>query len=172
MLLGRALSRAVEAPWSVWRRLVLAVAAVLALYMDGETTLQTVRKELESVRNKNHLVVDPRLRGLTNEMVYFVGLPGENRVLGRADWAHDEWLYGQFERLRAAPPRAVWLRPGLTTGPIRVVVVPENPPYPIPINPPVVPGLSESLPELGYERRFNIGRYQIWMRRRAEVRLR
>ena len=53
--------------------------------------------------------------------IFFVDLPGANRVHGRIDLVYDPWLYPVFESIGLAEPRSIWLEQALATGPVRVV---------------------------------------------------
>ena len=64
-------------------------------------------------------------------------------------------------RLRS--PARSRLREALTTS-VRLVVVPVDPPLVFPTNPPVLPGLGESLPNLGYRLSMTRGRFRVWER--------
>lgn len=166
LLTGRALSRAVETRRPAWR--VFPIAAVVLLFaVEDLAFLERVfRQRLATAASLSSLLREPTLRGRRREETYFVGLPQYNRLVGRQDLAHDEWLYGQFERARQAEPRSQWLLPEFTRGPIRFVIIPQDPPIAIPQDPPVIPGLFVSLKDLGFDRIGEIGRFRIWERRR------
>ena len=166
VLVGRSLAR-VTGPGQATRRVwLVAVAALVVLGPD----LWSLKNEVS-----HHVMQEVWLRGLLDNLrrvgvqpsreIYFAGLPGLNRRFGRLDLAHDEWLYGLFERVGAADPRSTWLRPALL-GTVRVVVVPVDPPIAFPTNPPILPGLRESLPALGYDPVLAAGRYRVWGRHR------
>lgn len=167
ILLGRSLSRLLEFRISTMRSVAVGVAAILAFLPGlffGVRSLLTValhRRELIA------LLTDLQLRGVDSRSIYFVGLPELNRFYGHSEWVHDEWLYGRFERIKAAPPRAVWLLPALTTGPVRVVVIPVNPPFAFPLDPPVIPGLTAPLPALGFQFAYQVGRFKVWEKRKS-----
>jgi hypothetical protein len=167
ILAGRALAFAVEGVVSRTNSIGLGVAAVVILGLGLWGVLVTDRKSFANHAMLFEVLNSPRLKGRPRDQIYFVGLPQYNRLFGRLDLAHDEWLYGMFERAAAAEPREYWLRPELTSGSIRVVIVPNDPPFPFPVDPPVVPGLSEPLPRLGYDKVNTIGRFQVWERRRS-----
>jgi hypothetical protein len=165
VLVGRGLAR-VSGPGEATRRAwLVGVAALAVLGFD----LWMLKREVSF-----HFAHEVRLRRLlaalpsdvrSTRQIYFAGLPGSNRRFGRLDLAHDEWLYGLFERVGAADPRSTWLRPALLSS-VRVVVVPVDPPIAFPTDPPIIPGLRESLPALGYAPVFSAGRYRVWGRRR------
>ncbi len=87
---------------------------------------------------------------------YFVGRPGLNRLHGRIDLVHDDWLYPVFESIRKAEPRSRWLRPILTSGTVRVLVLESDNPR--------VEGIAETLPALGYMSAVRIGSFLVWIR--------
>ena len=47
---------------------------------------------------------------------YFTDRPGLNRLDGRLELVHDNWLYPVFESLRLAEPRSAWLGAGCAPG--------------------------------------------------------
>jgi len=51
------------------------------------------------------------------------------------------------------------MRQGLTNGEVRLVVVPLDPPFAMDVDPPVPPGLRESLPDLGYDFVMGLNRF-------------
>jgi hypothetical protein len=109
------------------------------------------RAALQAVRNH------PPLRHRGNDAVYFVDRPEYNRLYGNQRLAHDEFVYGAFEAVGAAEPRSRWLRSALVkTGAVHVVVVPDARA--------TIPGLRESLPELGYRLVGQSGVYRVWER--------
>src|SRR5262249_4748069 len=142
VLVGRALDRTLASPTRGWRAALIGLMALLVLGEDLNDAYRAARRGLANWVMLKRLVDDPRLREASRD-IYFVGLPQYNRLIGRGDLAHDEWLYGLFERAAAAESRRRWLRPELTTGAVRLVVVPQDPPFVMPLDPPVVPGLSE-----------------------------
>ncbi|MHC5540119.1 hypothetical protein ACYOEI_18015 [Singulisphaera rosea] len=167
VLLGRALSRIVAVPQGGrWRIVPLGIAAVAILVADFDSLHRSVESKLGNVASLNALFREPRFRPGSVEEVYFAGQPQYNRLAGRAELAHDEWLYGQFENARMAEPRTRWLRSEFAKGSIRYVIVPVDPPFAMELDPPVIPGLSESLPELGYDLIFNVGRFKVWEKHR------
>ena len=119
-----------------------------------------------TAENVRALLRDPRISGrYGRNSIYFAALPQYNRLVGRADLVHDEFAYGLFERASMATPRSSWLRPELVSGPVRLILVPVDPPHPMIMNPPHICGLNESLPDLGYRMTFQLGRFQVWERR-------
>ena len=87
---------------------------------------------------------------------FFVGRPGDNRVNGRLDLVYDDWLYPVFESIHLAEPRSMWLRRALTAGSVHFVVNNSDGQD--------VDGIGQSLPLLGYSRRFQIGPFFVWER--------
>ena len=75
--------------------------------------------------------------------IFFVDLPGANRVHGRIDLVYDPWLYPVFESIGLAEPRSIWLEQALATGPVRVVATTSSRTE--------IDGLKRTLPELGYQ---------------------
>ena len=69
---------------------------------------------------------------------------------------YDEWLYPVFERMGLAQPRAIWLSRILTSGSIRFVVNTSDAPR--------LDGIAESLPALGYARKYHVGPFYAWER--------
>ena len=101
-------------------------------------------KESASRRRAEHAALAQifRYAGPTSSAYFFVDRPGLNRVHGRLDLVYDDWLYPVFESRRLAEPRSRWLRPMLTAGPVRVVVLDSVATR--------VDGISETLTELGF----------------------
>jgi hypothetical protein len=164
VLAARTAAAAFEGPARAWRVVPVALVMLAVLADDLRSVLSDARRHVASVFALRAVAHDLRARGRAPGEVYFVALPQYNRVLGRAELIHDEWLYGMFERVGAAEPRALWLRPTLTDGPVRTVIVPRDPPFPMPLRPPVVPGLYDPLPRLGYALVATRGRFQVWER--------
>jgi hypothetical protein len=90
------------------------------------------------------------------EQFFFVDRPGDNRLNGRPDLVYDDWLYPVFESVKMAEPRSIWLLARLTRGSVRCVVNTSDKPQ--------IPGLSETLPELGFMRRIQVGPFFVWER--------
>ena len=88
--------------------------------------------------------------------VFFVDLPGLNRVHGREDLVYDPWLYPVFESIGLAEPRSVWLARALSSGPVHVVAAASSRPQ--------IDGLKRTLPELGYRGGQKVGPFFIWTR--------
>ena len=85
--------------------------------------------------------------------IFFVDLPGANRLHGRLDLVYDPWLYPVFESIGLAEPRSIWLEQAISTGPVRVVVSTTKQPS--------IDGLERTLSELGYEDAIRVGDYFI-----------
>ncbi|HWE36009.1 MAG TPA: glycosyltransferase family 39 protein [Isosphaeraceae bacterium] len=157
VLVARALDRVVSSG-SGWRLgpVVLASAALLAADVRlVRISAGNRAKDREALRT---LLADPALG--PRESRYFVAVPQYNRLYGRAELAHDDWLYSSFEAVGAAEPRSGWLRSALTTGPVRRVVVANDPHR----DPMLVEGLAEPLPLLGYRKVDRFGRFDLWER--------
>jgi hypothetical protein len=88
---------------------------------------------------------------------FFAGRPGWNRVHGRLDLVYDDWLYPAFESIHLAEPRSNWLRAALTRGAVHAVVTTSDSPR--------IDGLGQTLKDLGYVARFQLGPYFVWERR-------
>jgi hypothetical protein len=142
----------------------VAVGAALMLFL-ADARLVAIsathrRQEREALRA---MLADPRIRIESPEGLYFVGYPQHNRVHGRGELAHDEWLYNAYEAVGAAEPREAWLKSALTRGLVRIVVVPLDGRRTLR----EVPGVTEDLPTLGYAPLASFGRYRAWARREA-----
>lgn len=163
LLAGRSFDRLLTAVASEpsarqWARLGPAAAALLVLMAaDLRWVGQTERARIEERAVLAAMSTDAAVSHLPPEARYFVGRHHLNRLFGRAALIHDDWLYGAFEQIEAAPPRDAWLRAALTEGPIRQVVIPGGGQ--------TVPGIADPLPELGYEQVARHGELQVWERR-------
>ncbi len=153
ILTARALERAL-ANVALPRALVPLVLAslitlanpVLILYSPvSRRYVENVAKEMIFDRMKT-----PR------QQFFFVDRPGDNRLNGRPDLVYDDWLYPVFESVKMAEPRSIWLLVRLTSGSVRCVVNTSDTPQ--------IPGLSETLPELGFIRRIQVGPFFVWER--------
>jgi hypothetical protein len=159
---GRALDRVVRAEQSVWRRIPIVLAGVLVVLVAGRAVGIGIQTRLAFQADLLALQTHPKVAGRPPDSIYFAGgLQPYNRRFGRADLAHDEWLYGAFERIDHIEPRALWLRGALANGSIRLVVVPSDGPLP----PGFLAGLNEPLADLGYEREARVGPNELWERR-------
>ncbi len=153
VLTARALSRAFDGATSIRQTIPTAMAALAVL---GSALMDV--KEAASRRRADHAAL-ARIFDYARQppsAFYFVNRPGLNRVHGRLDLVHDDWLYPVFESLRLAEPRARWLRPMLAGGPVRVVVVDSETAR--------LDGIPETLPALGYLSAVRIGPFLVWTR--------
>ena len=152
ILAARALARAVQRPLPT--RAVLGVSlAVLAVPAFALTDLkETVSRRAESVLIPK---LFERVAG-NSGAIFFVDRPGFNRVHGRPALVYDPWLYPVFEAMNLAEPRSVWLARALETGPVRIVLAssPQS----------EIDGLTQTLPELGYSFRGQVGPWFVWTR--------
>lgn len=157
ILVARALDRVMNADPG-WRLgpIVLAAAALVAA--DARLVGISAGSRARDREALRELLADPGLA--PREGRYFVAVPQYNRLYGRAELAHDDWLYASFEAVGAAEPRSRWLRSALTSGPVRQVIVANDPHR----DPWLVEGLVEPLPLLGYRPRGRFGRFDLWER--------
>jgi hypothetical protein len=153
VLTARALARLLEGAVSIRRTLPSALASLAVL----ACALMDV-KETASHRRAEHAALAQifRYAGQPPSAFFFVDRPGLNRVHGRLDLVYDDWLYPVFESLKLAEPRSRWLRPILTVGPVRVIVLDSEVPR--------VDGIAETLPELGYLSAVRVGPFMVWTR--------
>ncbi len=153
VLAARALGRVLAGTTSLRPMLTLGLATLGVL---GAALMDV--KEAASRRRTEHAALAQVFAYARQppSAFYFVGRPGLNRLHGRIDLVHDDWLYPVFESIRKAEPRSRWLRPILTSGAVRVLVLEtENP---------RVEGIAETLPELGYLSAVRIGYFLVWTR--------
>jgi hypothetical protein len=157
VLIGRVCGRVLaDKSLPSWRSALLLLASLLVLARDvqyieiGITSRRREHAILSSIFSNSEIAGQPPSR------IYFVDRLALNRSHGNLSLAHDEWLYGAFERVGAAGPRSLWLRSALATGSVHYVVMPDETA--------TVPGLAEPLPELGYSVAQRIGDYSIWKR--------
>jgi hypothetical protein len=153
ILTARALARACDSAAIRRRLLLLPLAASVVLVSVLQDAYRT-----EHGRRVDRLAVAQILEelGRPSSEIFFVASPGNNRLYGRLDLVYDNWLYPVFESLRLAEPRASWLRIALTAGAVRFVVNTSDSPQ--------IEGLDQTLPKLGYLRRFQIGPFFVWER--------
>jgi hypothetical protein len=153
---GRALSRAAGGA-GAWRPWVPAVLAALAVPAFAATDVRQVlaRREFEKAGLARALEIVRR----PSAELFFVDLPGVNRVHGRIDLVYDPWLYPVFESAGLAEPRSIWLEKALTRGAVRVVVTTSTRTR--------IDGLNRSLPDLGYHLTARAGPYLVWARQPA-----
>ncbi|GIW88586.1 MAG: hypothetical protein KatS3mg108_2910 [Isosphaeraceae bacterium] len=157
VLVARLLDRLMESPpagWlGRWGSLGILGSALVLLGSGARWTIQA-----ESLRTRDRTVA--RLiasNPVLPEARYFVAHQEWNRLYGRPDLIHDDWLYGAFEQIGEAEPRQRWLRAALTDGPVREVVTPRHVAD-------RVPGLDEPLEALGYRQVAEVADYRIWRR--------
>ena len=162
ILLARALDRASETLRLGPRALVVMVASLAFLAADARLVAISASDRLDDRALLAQVLDDPNVKQAGPGGRYFVSRPQFNRMFGRAELAHDEWLYDQFEGLKAAEPREEWLGTPLRSlaGPIWVVIAPSDPPG----NGREVPGVGADLPHLGYHLEGQYGRYAVWAR--------
>jgi hypothetical protein len=152
-LAGRGLSRAVDAgppPLAVLPA-VLASLAMLASSLYGvkghELRVGVERALAEWMDERPQR---PR------SSYYFTDRPGMNRLDGRLELVHDDWLYPVFESLGLAESRSNWLGNALVRGPIRVVVSTDPRPF--------IEGTTLDLRRLGYRPDVSLGPFFVWIR--------
>jgi len=166
ILLARAASRVIEGPKALGlRALAIPLAAVVVLLANARLTVISATMRSDEAATLGQVLADPLVAATPAGGRYFVGMPQGNRLHGRIELAHDEWLYGSYEALGMAEPRASWLMRALA-GPdrsrsVRVVVVPSDEAE----GGGHVFGLPATLPELGYRIHQQYGRYAVWVRR-------
>ena len=156
ILVARLLDRAVESGGSARVGIGSAAALASAIFLLAGDVRWIVQSEALRRREREAaaaIVSD----ALAADFRYFVERQHLNRLHGRADLIHDDWLYGAFERIGAAEPRRIWLRAALTAGPIREVVTPAR-------QPSHVPGVEEPLEHLGYRQVARVADFCVWRR--------
>jgi hypothetical protein len=84
---------------------------------------------------------------------FFLDRPGDNRLNGRLDLVYDDWLYPVFESVKLAEPRSAWLRFRLTGGSVRFIVTNSDDVR--------IPGIGETLLELGFAPRIQVGPFFV-----------
>ena len=87
---------------------------------------------------------------------FFTDRPGINRVNGRLELVHDDWLYPVFESLRLAEPRSHWLGTAIVSGPVRAVVAPNDRSF--------IEGTTIDLRRLGFHSDSSLGPFFVWTR--------
>lgn len=156
VLTGRLLARTLaQPPLPAWRMAPLGLAALAFLASDLRLARHVLHHRAAERAELVRLLDDPSLELHERDHVYFSNATQLNREFGRVALTHDEWLYAALEQLNAAEPRSVWLKAALT-GPVDRVVVAHEPPF--------VLGVNEPLPDLGYRRVAESGRYRVWRR--------
>ncbi|MBX6312778.1 MAG: glycosyltransferase family 39 protein [Isosphaeraceae bacterium] len=157
VLIGRALERLFSGEARVLHLLPVGAAALLLLAADSRQVGRLVSHRRADRAAVGALLAAPEVAGCPAEERYFTVDQRLNRLHGRRDLVHDEMLYTAYELADAAEPRARWLRAVLLRS-VRQVIVPDDAP--------TVPGVAETLPELGYARTGQHGEYRVWERRR------
>lgn len=142
-----------------WKSIVVSVAATLLLANNVRLVSISARGRAADRKALGVLLSDERVGARWER--YFVNAPQYNRLHGRSDLAHDDWLYSSFEAVSAAEPRDEWLAQELSAGEVRVVIVAEDPAR----DSLSVEGLNANLPELGYRLDARFGRFDLWRRR-------
>ena len=106
VLTARALSRAIDGARS-WRPLIPAALAALAVpaFAFTDATQVLGKREADSSALARLLAYVQR----PSTEIFFVDLPGANRLHGRIDLVYDPWLYPVFESIDLAEPRSIWL---------------------------------------------------------------
>jgi hypothetical protein len=153
VLTARALARAFERAAS-WRLLIPAVAAAVAVAVFAWTDVRQVlrRRDIEAKETALLLKRVPQ----PASQIFFVDLPGANRLHGRRGLVYDPWLYPVFESIDQAEPRSLWLEEELATGVTRYIATISSHAK--------VNGVNRTLPELGYSRSGRVGPYFLWAR--------
>ena len=150
ILSARALARALAtaAPVRALLPIVLASLNMLAgpLYFVYPAVS---RREVEDLAKQ--MIFDLMKR--PRDEYFFLDRPGDNRLNGRFDLVYDEWLYPVFESVRMAEPRSSWLLFRLTSGNVRFIVTDGDHSR--------VPGIGETLPELGFTPRIQVGPFFV-----------
>ncbi len=153
VLAARALLRAFDGAAS-WRPLIPAALAAVAVpafaYTDATQVLG--KREAESAALARLLAYVQR----PSAEIFFVDLPGANRLHGRIDLVYDPWLYPVFESIGLAEPRSIWLDQALAMGPVSVVATTSLRDE--------IDGLNRTLPDLGYSLSRRVGPYFVWAR--------
>ncbi len=93
---------------------------------------------------------------------FFTDRPGINRVNGRLELVHDDWLYPVFESLDLAEPRSRWLGRAIVSGPVRAVVNTNDRS--------LIEGTTLDLRRLGFHSDASLGPFYVWTRERQQLR--
>jgi hypothetical protein len=157
ILMGRCLARLIADPEG---RAVGSIAVAIAALLIAARDVQFVELVWGSrAQNRADLLAlrtHPPIRDRAADAIYFVDRPEYNRLFGNPRLAHDEFVYGAFEAVGAAEPKSEWLKSALASGTVQIVVMPEARTE--------IPGLRESLPDLGYRFAGRYGIYRVWER--------
>jgi hypothetical protein len=154
VLTARAVGRILEARPPFRSQLLIAAGALVCL---GSAASAVRNAELQRRVNREALATLLQHAQCAPSEVFVVGRPGMNRLHGRLDLVYDEWLYPVFEAIGLAQPRAIWLRRILTAGNVRYVVNTSDAPR--------LDGIAQSLPALGYVRKYQVGPFFAWENR-------
>ncbi len=150
---ARAMTRACERPLPRTVRLPLAIAA-LAVPAFAFTDIKQVLLKRNSDTDEVAAVVEKT--GCAASTIFFVDLPGVNRVNGRCDIVYDAWLFPVFESMGLAEPRSAWLEQRVLDGSISAVATTSTGDK--------ISGVNRSLGDLGFSELKRVGRYRVWMR--------
>ncbi len=153
-LAGRALSRSWTSASRPWAMLPVGLA-LLTLLVACLSGLAEDRRHDRGERGDIEQIFGHIKRD--RPACYFTNRPGVNRLEGRLELVHDDWLYPVFERIGMAEPRSGWLGHALGPhGPVRVVVAtsPDQ----------RIEGTSLDLRRLGYRADIRVGPFYVWIR--------
>jgi hypothetical protein len=131
---------------------IVLAAPVVLIGVCGSALTTTRLRSAERIAVAQ--VLDQVARPATE--FFFVDRPGENRLCGRLDLVYDEWLYPVFESIHQVEPRSIWLQRSLTSEGVTVVVNTSASP--------MIDGLGEPLPRLGYFYTIQLGSFHVWKR--------
>ena len=153
ILTGRALAHGCnDAP--SWRPLLPAVLAVVAVPIFALTDLNQVRSRRADEKLATARLLEQVPRASTE--LFFVDLPGTNRLHGPIHLVYDPWLYPVFESIGLAEPRSIWLERALAAGPVRVIATTSSRTE--------IEGLTRTLPDLGFRLFMRVRPYYVWRR--------
>jgi hypothetical protein len=155
VLTARALARALDQAESPLPLVPVAVAAMGALVLVGIDIREDVNRRAEH-RVAVNAVLD-RLKPRPRE-VFFVDMPGENRIHGRPELSFDDWLYPVFESTHQAEYRSRWLGDALASRTIRYVVAKHPRPR--------IDGVDRTLVDMGFMPEAIIHGLCVWKQRR------
>jgi hypothetical protein len=169
ILVARAAIRVLDAPTLSVRSLAIGLAALALLGNDVRLAEKSYSDRRDGRELMSQVLSDPVVAATPRNQRYFVSKPQLNRLYGRADLAHDEWLYHSYEIAHLAEPRSRWLLAALSGQ------TPEGEKVPNGVTVVIVPseegrgdsvhGLDISLPHLGYKIIQQYGKYAVWQRR-------
>ncbi|MDB5350413.1 MAG: hypothetical protein JWN86_1660 [Planctomycetota bacterium] len=173
ILVARAAIRVLDAPKLGVSSVVIGLAAFVLFANDVRLAEISYSFRRDGHQLISQVLADPTVAGTPRNRRYFVGQPQLNRLYGRTDLAHDEWLYASYEAAHMAEPRSQWLLAALTGNdpvlghappdPVTLVVVPSDLK-----RGDFVYGLDVALPHLGYKNIQQYGRYAVWLRRSGD----